>query len=340
MNTAGPEVFHEQDVLGPDMSGDAALELGSIGWDDSDLVFDPGDGTNGGGTLIRVQLYRGRNPGHKPADNRAHGAKTIAQIPGGAFRIPPKDTMCLIGHPHKMQTAPGAAVLLATLDKVSSSATFGNIKEGELCLHGDGADALSRMLFKANGAISIFALEGNAPGGKPVAILVDAQAGSITLLNQHGTLALTSDQVAMLFPPGGISIDHSGNVTLIGKSMVIQGEAARISAGSLDFAVANGSGLTVGATGAATLTALTALLQATTVDLGIAARTGVATQATMATWMGNIATALTAIQACLVYLPGAGNPPLAGLLTASAAAIGVASSTASAAFSLTVKAAP
>lgn len=93
------------------------IEIGSIGWEDEEDYVFQGSDDNDGHTLIRVQLFRGRDPTRPLSPTRAQGIKMIAHINGGSFRIPPKNTRCYIVCPAGMEHMPGAAFIIGTVEK-------------------------------------------------------------------------------------------------------------------------------------------------------------------------------------------------------------------------------
>ncbi len=94
----------------------ATIEIGSIGWEDDDGHFDLGDKTNDGFTLVKVQLFRGRDVTQPLNPKRAQGIRLTCHIDGGR-RIPPKDTRCYVVVPPGMEDVPGAGLIVGTVEK-------------------------------------------------------------------------------------------------------------------------------------------------------------------------------------------------------------------------------
>lgn len=92
------------------------LEYGSVGWEDENDYYYPGTANDDGHTLVRVQLFRGRDTTKSINPTRAQGYKILCQISGGLFRVPAKDTRVLIAIPAGMETTPGAGVIVATIE--------------------------------------------------------------------------------------------------------------------------------------------------------------------------------------------------------------------------------
>ena len=95
----------------------AQIEIGSIGWEDDDSHYDMGSAGNDGYTLVKVQLFRGRDF-TKPLTDRAQGVRILCHINSmyGA-RIPDKDTRCYVAIPQGMDNVPGAGVIIGTVEK-------------------------------------------------------------------------------------------------------------------------------------------------------------------------------------------------------------------------------
>lgn len=116
MTTLGIEsLFHVEE--------DSQILMGSIGWEDEGEFAYLGAPENDGHTLVRVQLYEGRDITKPLNPKRAQGYKILCHLSGGLFRIPPKDTRVFVAIPKGMMNAPGAGVIFATIEK-SPAAQF------------------------------------------------------------------------------------------------------------------------------------------------------------------------------------------------------------------------
>jgi len=105
--------LNESDLFSGE-AGPPAVEAGIIGWDGEDDVADVGDETNGGVTLIRVQLFRGKDATSDVKPNVAQGHKILARMNGWPlWAIPPKGLQCYVMFPSGFETAPGAGVIAA-----------------------------------------------------------------------------------------------------------------------------------------------------------------------------------------------------------------------------------
>lgn len=98
----------------PQSSG-SKIVLGSIGWEDEDEHAFLGTADNDGHTLVRVQLFSGRDTTKDLSPTRAQGYKIVCHIPDGTFRIPPKDARCYVLLPEGMEDVPGAGIIIATV---------------------------------------------------------------------------------------------------------------------------------------------------------------------------------------------------------------------------------
>lgn len=93
------------------------IEIGSIGWEDEDEYAYLGTDDNDGHTLVRVQLFRGRDASKPLNPTRAQGHRIVCHIPDGMFRIPKKDTRCYVAIPEGMEQVPGAGIIIACVSK-------------------------------------------------------------------------------------------------------------------------------------------------------------------------------------------------------------------------------
>lgn len=97
--------------------GEAQIVTGSVGWEDEDEYFFLGEEANDGHTLVRVQLFEGRDYTQPINPNRAQGHKIVCHLSGGLFRIPKKDTRVFVAVPKGMSHIVGAGVIFATIEK-------------------------------------------------------------------------------------------------------------------------------------------------------------------------------------------------------------------------------
>jgi len=102
-----------QDVLGgPERP--PAVEAGTIGWDGEADVADQGTEANGGTTLVRVTLYRGKVPTDEVKAGVAQGHRILARLNGWPFwAIPPAGLQCYVMFPSGFETTVGAGVIAA-----------------------------------------------------------------------------------------------------------------------------------------------------------------------------------------------------------------------------------
>jgi hypothetical protein len=67
----------------PPPQDNGAVEMGTVGWNDGSEIVDPGTPENGGVTLIKVTLYRGRDPKSEHTPGAAQGTQILARNSGG-----------------------------------------------------------------------------------------------------------------------------------------------------------------------------------------------------------------------------------------------------------------
>lgn len=100
----------------------------------------------------------------------------------------------------------------------------GQLGEGETCIYAAGPDGQgqARLLVKGDGAIAMYALKGNAPGGDSVTMQL-LPSGEIHLAGPFGGMSIVDGKVTMLSASGsGVQLDASG-VSLLGQTIVANG---------------------------------------------------------------------------------------------------------------------
>ena len=159
-----PRPANEQDIVGtPDEYAPTILERGIVGWDDAEDWYELGDETNGGLTVVRVQLFKGRDPTTTPKKGVAQGHRVLVALPEGFFRIPPKGSECIVAFPSgDIQTA-GGGILLATIPRPQVSAIYGHLEDEEACIHAGSADGSNpaRVVVKKDGSIVVMTVAGD-----------------------------------------------------------------------------------------------------------------------------------------------------------------------------------
>ena len=213
------ENLNEQDLFrAPDEP--LVFEPGVVGWDDTDEHADLGTPDNDGNTLVRVTLFRGRQSGTPPPPaGQADGHRVLAQLGGGFFRVPPKGTRVMVGFFTAFATAPGAAVILGTLERAPDaqfSATKAKIDVGadtDLVLKGRSVtitDYGNRFLHVGPEGVMLQDDKGNGVVMQNGAILIFvADAGDAKTLVQ-----LTKDEVGVLQKDSGFVKLKGGSATV------------------------------------------------------------------------------------------------------------------------------
>jgi hypothetical protein len=96
---------------------DTQIDIGTVGWEGDDTFYEKGTAENDGYTLVKVQLYRGRNQSKPLKAGIGQGHKVLCHISSGVFRIPPRGTRVYVAFPRGMETVPGAGVIMAAVEK-------------------------------------------------------------------------------------------------------------------------------------------------------------------------------------------------------------------------------
>lgn len=106
---------NEVDIFGPAREFEHTLvEHGTVGWDGVDAHFDIGVGgaAEDGPTLVRVQLFKGRDVTRPVTPTIAQGTKVLVQISWPFFVIPPKGTRVLVAFPGGDIQTPGMGMII------------------------------------------------------------------------------------------------------------------------------------------------------------------------------------------------------------------------------------
>lgn len=107
-------VINELELFPADRTADPGVEVGTVGWDGEDEHADVGTQENGGVTLIKVQLYRGKDSTSDVKPGVAQGHKILARLNGyPLWVIPPRGLECMVLFPGGFATTPGAGVIVA-----------------------------------------------------------------------------------------------------------------------------------------------------------------------------------------------------------------------------------
>lgn len=149
------------------------VEMGSVGWEDEDDFFYPGEETNDGHTLIRVQLFRGRDF-TKPISNRAQGRKIICCVADGV--IPKKNARCYVGIPNGMDDSPGAGVILAVVS--IGNELRRNLAAGDKTFAPAGGQAL--IIAKTDGSIVLHTTDNNESNGNSIFLKISPKGFHFT----------------------------------------------------------------------------------------------------------------------------------------------------------------
>jgi hypothetical protein len=107
---------HEHEVIGHgghDGGPPLGIEVGTVGWEDDQIISDLNTDPNDGITLIRVQLFRGRQATKPVTPGIAQGIKILAQLSGPLWNVPARGQRVFVAIPHGMESTPGAAVIMA-----------------------------------------------------------------------------------------------------------------------------------------------------------------------------------------------------------------------------------
>ncbi len=136
--------------------------LAQAGWDDSDDMLFQGGFDDDGNTLVRCQLFTGRDVTKDHNPDRAQGTKLVCQIADGVG-IPTKDSKVYVICPHGMEGVEGACVIIATVTK---QALRKNIEAG--CVVDSAPSGEACIVKKPDGSIVIHTTADNSPTGASI----------------------------------------------------------------------------------------------------------------------------------------------------------------------------
>ena len=165
--------------------GDAQILTGSIGWEDQeDYVFDGGDDDDGH-TLVRVQLFEGRDITKPINPKRAQGHKLVCHISSlNGRRVPPKDSRVFVAIPKGQENVPGAGVIFAAIEPQPNRA--GNNRPDETVIVGPDGSA-GRVVIKKNGTVALITGQGNDPTGSTIVLAVTPEG--LKFSSPYGTIS-------------------------------------------------------------------------------------------------------------------------------------------------------
>jgi hypothetical protein len=196
---------------------DSGLAWGTVGWeeDDDSSYYERGSSDDDGNTLVRVQLYRGRDMTRTLDQTRAQGQRILCQLGGGLFHIPSRGTRVLVGVPEPHGHVPGAATILSIADPAGPN-QFGNMKPDEFCIGPPGSKA--RLIIKKNGTIVLFTETGD---GKSVAFSLGPDGFQI--MHPSGSLTVDSNGITLTSGTSALVLDAQGNAKVIGQIATLEG---------------------------------------------------------------------------------------------------------------------
>lgn len=187
------------DFLFPAQGSGTQIMHGSIGWEDDDAVTAPGTGDNDGHTMVKVQLFEGRDITKPLNPDRAQGHKILCHLSGGMFRLPKKDTRVVIAVPNGLEHVSGAGVIFASIEKSSSLAITFEEDRAVIDFGGETHVAICGKSVSMMSYDKEFVAVGTPRSGG---------TSGVTIQAKDGTGAVFQEDVASLFvgtPGGGAS---------------------------------------------------------------------------------------------------------------------------------------
>lgn len=215
--------------------------LGQSGWDDTDEVFFPGSFEDDGHTLVRCQLYSGRDITKDHTPDRAQGTKLVCKVSDNV-KIPPKGTTVYILVPHGMEGVEGAGVIVAT---VSVGAELRrNLSEGDMAFQ--PSEGQAGIIAKKDGSITLHTTDSNTPEGNSIFLRITKNALQFAspwgrlVFDKSGFHCVTKsgarmDMGGINIPglPGAISDAFSSYVTVAAATVRVNGGSVFLGTGSV-----------------------------------------------------------------------------------------------------------
>jgi hypothetical protein len=207
------------------------FEPGVVGWDQDDAHADLGTADNDGNTLVKVTLFRGRDPATSPpAAGVADGHRVLAQLGAGLFWVPPKGSRVMVGFPSAFATSPGAAFVVS-VQATSPSNQFGLSRakldvgpDQDLVLKGKSvtiSDYQNRFLHVGPDGVMLQDEAGNGVVMKNGAVMIYVADGG----DAKTVVQLTKDELSLLQKSAGFLKLKGQNATLFanGSASVVAG---------------------------------------------------------------------------------------------------------------------
>jgi hypothetical protein len=125
------------------------LVWGVVGWeDDASDGLDLGDSDNDGANLVKVQVFRGRDPGKAIDAAQAQGQRLLCQL-ADHVRLPAKGTRVMVAIPESYGIIPGGSLIVGCAS--NNWQAQANAGAGELVIQVPGSPAA--IFLRANGTI-------------------------------------------------------------------------------------------------------------------------------------------------------------------------------------------
>ncbi len=210
--------------------------LGQAGWDDTDELFFPGTSEDDGHTLVRCQLFTGRDI-TKPHDpDRAQGTKLVCHVADGVFKVPVKGASVYIIIPHGMEGVAGSGLIIASVG--GGQEVNKNITPGDLIIQPPGGGQACIVMKEEKGSTTICTTDDNTKDGGVVFLRVSPTA--LQFIAPWGRLVFdptgfhVSTAAGPRFDMGAIKIPGLSDVPGVGDLINAFSSYATISASAVN----------------------------------------------------------------------------------------------------------
>ncbi len=211
--------------------------VAQAGWDDTDEMLFQGGFDDDGNTLVRCQLFTGRDITKEHDPDRAQGTKLVCQILDG-LGIPVKGAKVFLICPHGMQGKPGAYVIVGSVTK---QALRKNIEAGSVVDTAPSGEAC--IMKKPDGSIIIHTTDDNSPTGSSIFLRISSQGlefrspyGNFEIgptrnkWDHHSGGQIAMGAVSIPLLPGAVSDAFTGYCTIKAATCKMEGNSCFIGA--------------------------------------------------------------------------------------------------------------
>lgn len=225
--------------------------IAQCGWHDSDDVFFAGTEEDDGHTLVRCQLFTGRDITQEHTPERAQGTKMVCHV-ADHVGVPPKGATVYVVFPHGMEGVAGAGLIVASVTPGPERRTNQTAGDKTLAC----AVGSARVRVKQDGSVTLFTTTDGTDDGKPIFLRISKKG--LEFGSPFGTIKFDSSgfHIATAAGPaidmGGIDLSSipgfsslpedvagalTGYITLTAPTVTVEGSNVILGAGAVSYPV-------------------------------------------------------------------------------------------------------